>query len=225
MKAINKWSVDLVSITPNAEKLMEYCCRKCYNSIDKITDMSYITFLQSAMKRGHFSILSFAHAVFEIYDISRACSHQVVRHAHLRYLQQSQRFVDQSSANYVLPPSIQAKAQQEVTNNPDIDSTAFDIFEDICWDGEDAYKQLIHRGIKKEDARYVLPNAGVTTIVVSGTLQGWFDYLRLRMSKHAQWEIRGVSQDIYKILNKEVPSVFNKEILVVQPPLNLEFPE
>jgi thymidylate synthase (FAD) len=86
------------------------------------------------------------------------------------------------------------------------------------------YNELREK-FKREDARFVLPNACKTQMVVSGTLQGWWDFLRLRLDKHAQWEIRQIAQFIYGLLHAHVPTVFNPEMLVLQPPLNLEFPE
>jgi len=199
--------VELINITPNAEKHIEYCARVCYNSLNKISEDSYKKLLPRLLKMGHYSVLSHAHATFVISGISRACSHQLVRHAHLRYLQRSQRYCDESATEFVYPIK-------------GIKGKIFGLTYKLC---KLSYKLLRILGVKQENARFVLPNAIGTTIVVSGTFQAWWDFLRLRLGKHAQWEIRKVAKEIYKILNKRCPHIFNKELLVVQPQLNLDF--
>jgi thymidylate synthase (FAD) len=211
--------VELITITPDAEKIIELCGRRCYNSIDKITDNSHVKFLSSALRRGHFSLLSFAHAVFNISEVSRVFSHQMVRHAHLRYLQRSQRYCDESNEAFVTP---------EMEGTASIFATCANasvLYSATVKDTFLAYKNLKFSGMKQEDARYVLPNACYTKMSVSGTLQGWWDFLRLRLGKNAQDEIRGVAKQIYAILNVYCPNIFNEELLLVQPKLNLEFPE
>lgn len=84
--------IELLTITEGAEKHIERCTRTCYNSLGKMTDDSYKTFLPKIIRAGHFSALSHAHASFLIYGISRACLAQITRHAHLRYLVESQRY-------------------------------------------------------------------------------------------------------------------------------------
>jgi thymidylate synthase (FAD) len=88
-----------------------------------------------------------------------------------------------------------------------------------------AYRNLKFSGMKQEDARYVLPNACCTEMSIYANLQGWWDFLRLRLGKHAQWEIREVAQLIYHHLHAAAPNIFNPDMLLLQPKLNLEFPE
>jgi len=204
--------VELKQITSNAEKHLEECARECYGSLHKITETSHEGFLYGALKRGHFSILSYAHATFKITEYSRAATHQHVRHAHLRYLQRSQRYCTEEQSEFIIPPDI----QEDVEAMQKIGEHMSSLIELYVW--------LIGRGYKREDARYFLPSACESRIVTSATLQGWWDFLRLRMDKSAQWEIRQVAQEIYKVLNKACPNIFNSELLVVQPRLNLDFP-
>jgi len=201
--------VTIMGLTPNAERHMEYCARFCYNSLDKMKDGSHVGFLRGAMKRGHWSILGHAHCTFIIEGISRACSHQLVRHAHLRYLQRSQRYCMEDVPEYIIPENV---------HNGRLTDTFHNLMAHI-WD---AYA-LFASKIKREDARFVLPNACKTSMAVSGSLQAWWDFLRLRLDKHAQWEIRTVAKMVYGLLNVWVPSVFNEELLIIQPKLNLEF--
>jgi len=200
--------IKLLSITTNAEKLIERYTRICYNSEDKTTEDSYIKFLPGIIKRGHISPLSFAHAVFHISEVSRAFSHQMVRHSHLRYLQRSQRYCPENDPRYVIPEGIN---EEEFAKDMD-----------YVWEG---YRKIQEISVKNEDARYILPNACETEMCVAGNLQSWWDFLRLRLGKHAQWEIRKVAQEIYKILNEKCPHIFNQTNLLIQPKLNLDFGE
>jgi thymidylate synthase (FAD) len=209
--------VTVAGLTPDAELHIERCARFCYDSLDKMKLGSHIGFLRGAIKRGHFSILSHAHCTFFIEGISRACSHQLVRHAHLRYLQRSQRYCSEDTPQYVLPESF-SDLQSDINDNS---NWLFKHGMRVCWE---VYKLLAKWGAKKEDARFVLPNACVTQMAVSGTLQGWWDFLRLRLDKHAQWEIRDVAKTIYELLHTWAPNIFTPELLVIQPKLNLEFP-
>ena len=203
--------VSLLSITPQSQVVIEKCTRICYNSEDKITKDSHETFLPRIIKMGHISPLSFAHASFHISGISRACSHQLVRHSHLRYLQRSQRYCTEESAEFLIPKNIK-------------DSHRCAFYECIG-NIQDTYRDWVNFGVKREDARCVLPNATATEMCVAGNLQSWYDFLRLRLGKHAQWEIREVAKEIYKILNFACPNIFTKELLEYQPTINLDIEE
>jgi len=212
--------VELLTITPNAEKHLEHCGRICYNSENKITEASHERFLKSVMSLGHVAILSHAFATFRISDISRACSHQLVRHAHLRYLQKSQRYcVEKEWKDFIRPP----KTSGEETNERG--DTAFDLLEDAVFTSYNSYAGMMDLGVHQEDARYALSNAHPTEIIISGTLQAWYDFLRIRLTKHAQWEIRDVARDIYNVLKKECPHIFTKELLEKQPKIELDVKE
>ena len=86
-------TVKLISITPDAEKHIEYCARLSHNSVDKMTEESSAKFIPSKMKIGHFSILEHAYASFYINGISRACSHQLVRQRLASFTERPQRYV------------------------------------------------------------------------------------------------------------------------------------
>jgi thymidylate synthase (FAD) len=85
------------------------------------------------------------------------------------------------------------------------------------------YAFLKKRGLKGEDARYILPNAMATKIAVSGNFRVWFEFFQKRLDSHAQWEIRGAAQEAFKILSTYAPHVFNKENILRQPPINIEW--
>lgn len=131
-----------------------------------------------------------AAATFEISGISRACSHQLVRHRMASFTQESQRYVDMSDPEAVLPDSIAA------------DPDSHDIFTALVEDDMGAYAEMTARGILKEDARFVLPNAIATRIVVTMTFEWWRHFLELRLDPHAQWEIRAVAEKVRDVLRE-----------------------
>ena len=188
--------IELLFITPNAEKLIETAGRTSYLSFDKQGEGSEKKFIRMLIKRGHYSVLEHAYATFRISGVSRAFTHQLVRHRLCSFTQQSQRHVDESNFTYVEPPSIKDKAE------------AYRIFSKFIEYARETYTKLIEIDIPKEDARYVLPNAIESQIVVTANLREWRHIVELRGSPNAQWEIRKVAIEILKILKKHAPTVF-----------------
>lgn len=188
--------VKLLFISPNAEKLIETAGRTAYLSFDKQGKSTEKTFIKMLIKRGHYSVLEHAYATFRISGISRAFTHQLVRHRLCSYTQQSQRYVDESNFNYIEPGAIR--------NNP----KAHSLFTKFMDNTKRIYSELQRVGIKNEDARFVLPNAVESQIVVTADLREWRHIIELRGSPNAQWEIRNVAIEILKILRKHAPTVF-----------------
>lgn len=198
---INKPEITLLAVTPYAEKLIEEAGRTCYLSLDKITDDSERNFIRRCIRNGHHSILEHATASFRIKGASRAFTHQLVRHRLASFSQQSQRYVNEEEFNYIIPP--------EIAVNPE----SVDIYRDFINHARETYQKLRENGIKKEDARFVLPNALESQIVFSANFRELRFIFALRLQKSAQWEIRRVFTDILKIMQKEAPSVFGDYII------------
>lgn len=153
--------------------------------------------IKSLIRAGHDSVLEHAYATFRISNVSRALTHQLVRHRLNSFSQQSQRYVDEKGAEFIVPPSIQA------------DEVALVLYTDIIENALlAAYETLRSRGIPKEDARYLLPNAVCSEIVVSGNFRQWRHVIEVRGGKGAQWEIRDVAIKILEALREEAPAVF-----------------
>jgi len=188
--------IELLFITPNAEKLIETAGRTSYLSFDKQREGSEKKFIRMLIKRGHYSVLEHAYATFRISGVSRAFTHQLVRHRLCSFTQQSQRRVDESNFRYVEPPSIKNKVE------------AHKIFNGFMEYARKTYTKLVEMNIPKEDARYVLPNAIESQIVVTANLREWRHIVELRGSPNAQWEIRKAAIEILKILKKHAPTVF-----------------
>jgi thymidylate synthase (FAD) len=188
--------VELLSITPNAEKLIEAAGRTSYLSFPKQRENSEKTFIRMLIKNQHLSVLEHAYATFRISNVSRAFTHQLVRHRLCSFIQQSQRYVDESNFNYIEPDCIK--------ENPE----AHTIFIDLMGRAKEAYIKLHKLGVRKEDARYVLPNATGSQIVMSANFREWRHIIGLRGEPQSQWEIRRVAIEILKILKKHAPTVF-----------------
>ena len=195
-KGMSKMKIELLFITPNAERLIEIAGRTSYLSFDKQGENTEKKFIRMLIKSGHHSVLEHAYATFRISGVSRAFTHQLVRHRLCSFTQQSQRYVDESNFNYIEPDSIK--------DNP----KAHPLFIKFMEDTEKVYSELQRLGIKNEDARFVLPNAVESQIVVTANLREWRHIIELRGSLDAQWEIRKAAIEILKILRKHAPAVF-----------------
>jgi thymidylate synthase (FAD) len=181
--------VELISITPNAERLIALAYGICTKKSVPLAN------IQSLVAKGHESPLEHSKATFLIEDISRACSHQLVRHRIASYSQQSQRYVNQDNFDYVIPESVYG-----------LDT--YDMYLDFIDAAKTAYATLISLGIPKEDARMLLPNATHTQLLMTCNMREWRHVLKLRCHKSSQWEIRKVMTEILKILHGECPNVF-----------------
>lgn len=187
--------IELLHLTPNAEEFIGKCASICYDS--SIDSGACIKRAAACVSKGHLATLRFAHATFKVTGISRACSHQFVRSKHLDFLQRSQRYCNEKYAAFIDPF--------------DYGSEVDLLFERAVSYSKTIYKELINLGVRKEDARFVLPEATCTELIVTGNLQAWLDFIRLRSIPAAQWEIRNVAIGINNILAKECPNIF-KEI-------------
>lgn len=194
---------ELITRTVNCEDIITAAYLQCrHSALDagKVwDDKTYTQRIESIMKSGHFSILEHASATIQIIGVSRSLTHQLVRHRIASYAQLSQRAVPIDKVGYIVPPSVQA------------DKDASEIFRAFMVDVEYTYKGLEARGIPLEDARFVLPNATETQIVVTMNFRAWLHFLKLRLDEHAQWEIRGLAEQIWKILQGVDQEVFSKK--------------
>ncbi len=188
--------VELLTITPDAEKLIEAAGRTCYDTGDRAGADSAARFIRMLIRRGHLSVLEHAAATFRIRGVSRALTHQLVRHRLASYSQRSQRYVGEAGFPYVTPPSVAAS------------DDAHRAFDDAVENARAAYENLIGMGVPREDARFVLPNATATEIVMTANFREWRHVLALRGHASAQWEIRRLAIAILKELQREAPATF-----------------
>lgn len=177
-----------------SEALLEHAGRACYRSEPRGRPGK---FLQARIREGHESIIEHASVTFEISGISRACSHQLVRHRLASYSQESQRYVDMSAPEFVVPPT--------VADNP----TALAAWDEFMVQVSNTYHRLRELGVRKEDARFVLPNATTTRIIATMNLRSLRHFFSVRCDKAAQWEIRSLAVEMLRQVYTLAPSVFS----------------
>lgn len=185
--------VTLVSFTPNPVDTIELAASTCYDSSPtrgKIMNHCY--------KSGHHSVLEFAEFHFLVTSLSRASSHQLVRHRIASFAQRSQRYVKEDFANFVTPNSINYSSLEI--------KQIYDNTIDIIMD---SYKKLIELGIPKEDARYLLPNATETEINVKMNLRSLINFCNERLCSCAQLEIRTMAEDMRNLVLEVMPEAID----------------
>ena len=213
---------DSICNTEDLINKMYVAARTCYSNktpdellhISNSTKLdSKISLIKQVLSSGHQSIAEHISFSFSIEGISRSCSHQLVRHRLAVYSQQSQRYcsLDRDKDDfYVIPPSIAST----FSTNKDFAKSYVKLMGDI----QNLYNDMIDQGIKAEDARYILPNAAITNIVMTCNLRQWAHICNLRLCTRAQWEIREVFKNIVYELKKEYPELLPifEELLVPQ---------
>ena len=186
--------VKLLSVTPDAERLIEAAGRLCWDTQDKVGTTP--DRIQKWIEIGHESMIEHACATFYI-RASRVLTHELVRHRLASYSQRSQRYVKEEEPRYIVPPEIKESKQY-----------AHERFEEVmktCWE---AYGELLAKGIKPEIARYVLPNACESQIICTWNFREIRHIIKLRTSKRALPEIRTMANEIRRIVKEIAPQVF-----------------
>jgi thymidylate synthase (FAD) len=146
---------------------------------------------------GHISVIEHASFTFSIEGVSRVLTHQLIRHRIASYTQQSQRFVAYNTLEkYVTPPSISERME------------AKKIFDETLEKISETYQKLLKLGIKKEDARFILPNAAKTNIIVTMNARELRHFFNMRCCTRSQWEIREVAIEMLKQAKKTAPALF-----------------
>ena len=191
--------VQLMAITPNAEDVIERACRTCYLSFHRYDPPSSTEELvKKVIRKGHHSVLEHAMATFRIKGGSRVFTHELVRHRLMSPSQESQRYVEYGKTRqfeFVLPPTVQ--------------KTDFaGRFEQLAASAYELYQEMVKAEVPKEDARYILPNATTSEIVISANFRELRHIFEIRCVERAHWEIREICLEILKIMKKEAPIVF-----------------
>lgn len=184
--------VELTRITKDPILAIEEAASNCYNS--EPTNDGKI--MKHCIKSGHTSVTEFCDFTFHIEGVSRALSHQLVRHRIASYAQRSQRYCSEDDFEYVTPKSIKNR-NQEVE----------DLYKDIMQQIQVAYKELQCMGVPNEDARMVLPNACTTCIEVKMNLRSLMNFMNERLCSCAQWEIRNLAWEMRKQVLLQVPEL------------------
>lgn len=182
--------VELIDCTTDPLYIISHAARTCYNSHNKEILNKRAEFVKGLIKSGHETPLEFASATFDVKGISRICQNQMVRHRHASYCVMSERYVDVSKMNFTYPYEILKEYEGLV---------------DYINDSVRVYKKLLDAGIKREDARFILPQGINTNLCVNMNFRALRHFLKLRTDKHAQWEVRQVAMEMLDICKEKWP--------------------
>ncbi len=191
--------VNLIEYTPNPDKTAAFAARVCYSSNPhslKLDDEEIKKILRRVIKSGHHSVLEHVNFTFLIEGISRVATHQLVRHRIASYSQQSHRYTKIKPDSFATPPSIEENQK------------AKELFEKHLKNSIELYEKLIELGIKKEDARFVIPQAVVSNIVITMNARELLHFFALRCCVRAQWEIREAAIQMLKLAKSKAPIIF-----------------
>ena len=180
-------TVTLIQATPNPIETISKIASICYDSDPK----SPMGLVKHLYKNGHHSVFEHIYFTFKIEGISRACSHQLVRHRHCSFTQRSQRYCSEDGFGVVFPKSI---------SKIDERNGYIGLMDNI----EQHYDELQALGVPNEDARYVLPNACATELYLSCNLRELIHIANERLCTRAQWEIRELVKEMVDLVDPEL---------------------
>lgn len=202
----------------DADVLAEFSGRACYQSFHRPNPKTRANphYLRNILDQGHESVLEHSSATFYVEGVSRALTHELIRHRHLSFSELSQRFVNVEEARMVMPPAIRGAMEDEAPNVPpegfQEHYNAAETFDEMRREYQACVAYLRDRGLPRkqarEAARAVMPNATETKIVVTGNHRAWRDVLKKRWSTHADAEICEFAGEILKHLKVIAPGHF-----------------
>ena len=201
MREDNKPVVNLISKPENMLKTVYTACRTCYSADMPINiynstndEEKMLKLIERVISSGHYSTIEHIQVTFAISNVSRACTHQLVRHRHMSFSQKSQRYVkEKGQFDFLIPPTIEK------------DEKLKEKFVNFMSKISEFYCELTDAGIPAEDARAVLPNAAATSIIASLNLRELIHIANLRLCTRAQYEIRTMVKMMCDALVAEEP--------------------
>lgn len=207
----SKLQVVLLRSTPDPEEIVAQAAKLCYSaaSVDdlkkQIERKNQANFIEKLMDMRHLSPIEHATFTFGIEGISRSCSHQIVRHRLASYSQQSQRYVGQQSGktggfHFIVPPGIEKIGKKQwFTEKMHLIQQWYDeLVEELENQGESTF----------EDARFLLPNAAETKIIITMNARELLHFFRVRCCNRAQWEIRELATEMLRQVKQVSPHIF-----------------
>ncbi len=218
--------VHLIAHTPMPEQLIAAAAKTCYSATDidsifeGLTEEKTQSFLSMLTNIGHESPVEHASFTFAIEGVSRSLLAQITRHRIASFSVQSQRYVKEKAFEYVIPPEIAQipEAKEIFLHEMEEDQRTYERltavlmkkhYTDFCAMGQDektAKKNAEKKAI--EDARYVLPNACATKLIMTANVRSLRNFFRLRCCNRAQWEIRKLAEEMYGLCYEAAPSLF-----------------
>ncbi|WP_400234026.1 FAD-dependent thymidylate synthase [Methanomethylophilus alvi] len=192
--------VRLLAHTPDADRICAAAAHSCYSedsAADLLETVDPAKMLRHVIGMGHHSVIEHAVFTFSVEGVSRALTHQLVRHRIASFSQQSQRYVRLSEPTYVVPETVKR------------DPEAMKVYEEIMDGIWDSYSKLIGMGIPAEDARYVLPNGCTTNITITMNARELLHFFSMRCCNRAQWEIREMADEMLRLCKEVSPVIFS----------------
>lgn len=196
-------NVELLQYPDNPERAVATAARLCYAPVGAKELMETMppervqSVLSTIMKSGHFSTLEHVSYTFAVDGVSRALTHQLVRHRLASFNQQSQRYVKFTEGVETVKPDTVSR-----------DEEANRIFDEVINAVLEGYQKLLDAGIPAEDARYLLPNAAETKIVITMNIRELLHFFSLRCCNRAQWEIREMAHRMLALVKPTAPYIF-----------------
>ena len=205
--------VNWLGESTDGERLAEFAGRLCYMSQRNPANRSTRDYLENIKRQGHGSVLEHANYSVLIEGVSRSLTHELVRHrAGWAYSQLSQRYVDESEANFVVPPAIIGDEALEAAWRAQVEgaqrsyvSLVEELMQRYGWVADKVHR----RKMAREAARAVLPNSTETKIVATGNVRAWRTMLELRSGEGAELEIRRLAVAALRLLQQEAPAFFS----------------
>jgi thymidylate synthase (FAD) len=194
--------VTLIAHTPEPEKVIASAAKLCYSSsdieslMDGLTTEKVEVFIKELTDLGHQSPLEHCSFTFGIEDVSRSLTHQLVRHRIASYSQKSQRYVTEDQFEYIIPDSINKNEFLKIR------------YKELMKRIQEFYDVAVSNDIPKEDARFVLPNACETKIIVTMNIRALLHFFEERCCNRAQWEIRQMANMMLDICKEVAPNLF-----------------
>lgn len=200
-----KWSPDVWG--NEADSLTEFAGRLCYQSWSRPNPATAENrpYIGHIIENQDFSVMEHASASLYVTGVSRAFSHQMIRHRHFSYSQLSQRYVNESrDADFIVPDAI------------NVDREASNAYRDAFWHAQTAYSRIVHeleaggltRKQARDAARYILPNGQETRMLVTGNHRAWREFFSKRRSDRASDEIHEFADEAFAIMKGLAPNLY-----------------
>ena len=219
-------NVELLQYNPDCEKIVAAAAKLCYSSsgidgiLDGLDEEKTQKFLDRLVSLGHESPTEHVYFTFGIEGVSRSLLAQITRHRIASFSVKSQRYVKEGQFEFILPPEIDAipEAKQEFLRAMEEDVNSYNKLTDILF--EKHYNDMINSGMAEnkaktaaekkaiEDARYVLPNACETKMIVTMNTRSLMNFFHHRCCERAQWEIRDLACRMAKLVKEVAPTLF-----------------
>lgn len=220
--------VKLIAYTPEPEKLIAAAAKTCYSAsgvddiLEGLEDGKIESFLNMLSEIGHESPIEHVSFTFAVEGVSRSLLAQLTRHRIASFSVQSQRYVKEKAFAFIVPPEIETipEAKKQYLNMMEADQKAYESLTEMLY--QKHLSKLIGSGIEEkqamrqaekkaiEDARYVLPNACETKLVMTANARSLRNFFRLRCCNRAQWEIRALAEEMYRQVSSVAPHLFAK---------------